>query len=156
MPYPILKTRIVKHTKRLGRGLGGGKGKTSGRGHKGQYARTGKKIKPFFESGAIEMFRRLPKKGGFTRHWVIKPCPVSLASLKSFKQGETVDLAALKTKHLVPKNAVAFKILSQGDIKHALHIVTDLYSAKAKEKMDAADCKYSSPKKEKVKKVKES
>lgn len=152
MPYPILKTRLIKHSKRLGRGLGGGKGKTSGRGHKGQYARTGKKIKPFFESGAIEMFRRLPKKGGFTRHWVIKPTAINISNLKSYKQGETVDLSSLKAKHLIPKYAVAFKILSKGDLPHALIIATDLISAKAKAKLEAAGCQFSSPKQDKIKK----
>lgn len=155
MTYPVINNKLVKHTKRVGRGLGSGKGKTSGRGHKGQYARTGKKIKPYFESGAMEMFRRLPKKGGFTRHWVDKPVIVKISDLVVFNDGDTVDLAALKDKKIISKNTEKFKILSQGEITKSLTICTTLMSAGAKEKLTKAGCKFSVPKaEEKEKKVK--
>ncbi len=142
MSYPVLKTKVVKHTKRRGRGLGSGKGKAAGRGHKGQLARTGKKIKPFFEGGAIELYRRLPKKGGFTRHWIDKPVVINLLVLDSFSSDEIVNLANLKAKNIIPKQSSSFKILGQGDIKKPLTIATSLFSQSAKQKMEAAGCKF--------------
>ncbi len=147
MSYPVLTTKIVKSTKRLGRGLGSGKGKTAGRGHKGQLARTGKKIKPFFEGGAIELYRRLPKMGGFTRHWVKKPAVINLTVLAHFSANEEVNLTTLKAKNLISKHTNQFKILGQGEIKNALTIATDLLSDSAKQKLEAAGCKFISPEK---------
>jgi len=142
MSYPVLKTRVVKHTKRRGRGLGSGKGKAAGRGHKGQLARTGKKIKPFFEGGAIELYRRLPKKGGFTRHWITKPVVINLNTLENFSAAEVVNLENLKAKNLISKKSTAFKILGQGELKTALTIATSLFSQSAKQKMEAAGCQF--------------
>jgi large subunit ribosomal protein L15 len=143
--YPQLKTRLVKPVKRRGRGVGSGRGKTAGRGHKGQLARTGSKIKPFFESGHTELWRRLPKLGGFRRHWVARPVVINIQVLSQFQPEETVDLATLQAKGLVPKTATSFKILSTGEIKQALTIATNLFSAAAKKKLNAAGCKFIEP-----------
>ncbi|HPH79015.1 MAG TPA: 50S ribosomal protein L15 [bacterium] len=145
MSYPILKNQIIKQSKRYGRGCGSGRGGTSGRGHKGQKARTGKTLRPYFESGAIELYRRLPKVNGFTRHWVTKPFALNIGKLSRFSAKEVVNLASLKAKNLIPAGATAFKLLSQGEIKQALTIETDLYTKQAKEKLEKAGCQLMSP-----------
>ena len=139
--YPKLTTQIVKNRKRIARGLGSGHGSTAGRGNKGQNARTGSKIKPFFESGHTELWRRLPKMGGFSRHWVKRPVVINLTTLALFKADEEVNLTNLKAKNLIPKQATSFKILGQGEIKQALTIATGLFSATAKTKLEKAGCK---------------
>ena len=148
MPYPNLTTKIVKSTKRRGRGTGTGKGGTSGRGHKGQKARAGSKFRAFFEGGSIELYRRLPKKGGFKRHWVEKPAVVNIGDLAKFEISEIVNLKNLKAKNLIPNTAKSFKILSQGELKTALTIATELYSKAAKQKLDTANCQFVSEKPE--------
>lgn len=145
MPYPILKSRIVKPKKRIARGPGSGHGKTAGRGHKGQKARTGKKHRSFFEGNNIPLFRRLPKKGGFTRHWVDRPAIVNISDFADFKANEVVDLSTLQAKKIVKKDAGSFKILSKGEISKALKIAADFYSKSAKAKLDAAGCEYIKP-----------
>jgi large subunit ribosomal protein L15 len=146
MSYPILKDHIIKHRKRYARGNGSGRGGTSGRGHKGQKARTGKTLRPYFESGAIELYRRLPKVNGFTRHWVKKAFALNISKLNHFDTKEVVNLASLKAKNLIPATAVAFKLLSKGELDKALTIETDLYTKQAKAKLDKAGCKFASPK----------
>lgn len=145
MPYPTLKTRVVKPKKRLARGTGSGCGGTCGRGHKGQKARTGHKKKPFFESGAIPLYRRLPKVGGFKRHWDDKPEIVSIRDLADFDVKDVVNLTNLKLKKIVPTNTIAFKILSVGEIKQPLTVAANFYSAAAKAKLEKAGCKLIAP-----------
>lgn len=145
MSYPNLKTNIVKKSTRRGRGPGSGKGSTSGRGHKGQKARSGSKFKPFFEGGSIELYRRLPKKGGFKRHWIDKPTIINVGDLAKFSISEVVNLKNLKDKNLIPGTAKSFKILSGGELKNALTIDTNLYSRAAKQKLDDANCQFVSP-----------
>lgn len=146
MSYPILKNRIVKNRKRLGRGVGSGHGRTSGRGGKGQLARTGAKKMRLKESGHTPLFGRLPALRGFRRHWDNKPEIVNLELLnKHFAASEEVTLTSLKQKNLISANAKAFKILSQGEIDHPLIIATDLFSKTAKDKLDKADCKFMEP-----------
>ncbi len=106
---------------RVGRGIGSGLGKTAGRGHKGQYARTGKgKIKPGFEGGQMPMQRRLPKVG-FRSKLARDTCEVLLYKLDSIK-ADTVDFAALKAAGLVDTRAIRAKIVKKGEIKRTIKL----------------------------------
>ena len=145
MPYPILKQNIIKSKKRVARGAGSGRGGTSGRGHKGQNARTGNSKKPHFESGAIPLYRRLPKIGGFYRHWVDKSAIVNLKDLKHFTEKDIVNLTNLKIKNIISGSAKEFKILSVGEIDKPLTLAANYYSAAAKTKLEKAGCKLIAP-----------
>ncbi|MFA4930623.1 MAG: 50S ribosomal protein L15 [Patescibacteria group bacterium] len=154
MSHPSLKTKLVNKSKRSGRGPGSGRGHQSGRGRKGQKARTGHKFKSFFEGGSIELYRRLPKKGGFKRHWVDQPAVINVGDLARFGISEEVNLANLKAKSMIPNQAKSFKILARGELKTALTIATNQYSEAAKKKLAEANCQFVTPaatKKEKIK-----
>tara|TARA_B100000700_G_scaffold277711_1_gene325258 strand:+ start:186 stop:641 length:456 start_codon:yes stop_codon:yes gene_type:complete len=125
---------------RVGRGIGSGKGKTSGRGHKGQKSRSGVAIKSF-EGGQMPLYRRLPKRG-FNPIEKIKVGKINLGSIQSFienkkiKSTDKIDLNLLKKLKLINKNTVKIKILGSGEIKEKINIHADLISKSAKEKID--------------------
>ncbi|HEX6833444.1 MAG TPA: 50S ribosomal protein L15 [Rudaea sp.] len=122
---------------RVGRGIGSGLGKTAGRGHKGQYARTGKgKVKPGFEGGQMPMQRRLPKVG-FRSKKAHEVSEVLLYKLDSLK-GDTVDFAALRDAGLVETRAVRAKIVLKGEIKRAVKVKGVAATAGAKKAIEAA------------------
>jgi large subunit ribosomal protein L15 len=126
-----------KKRTRVGRGIGSGLGKTAGRGHKGQYARTGKgKVKPGFEGGQMPMQRRLPKVG-FRSKLARDVSEVLLYQLGSLK-GDVVDFDALKTAGLVGSRAVRAKIVKRGEIKRALKLKGVAVTAGAKAAIEAA------------------
>jgi large subunit ribosomal protein L15 len=103
---------------RVGRGIGSGLGKTAGRGHKGQFARTGKgKVKPGFEGGQMPMQRRLPKVG-FRSKIAAEVAEVRLYQLNQLQAGE-VDFAALKAAKLVPQTAKRAKLVKKGEVTGA-------------------------------------
>ena len=128
----------TRATKRLGRGIGSGTGKTSGKGHKGQWARSGGGVRPGFEGGQLPLYRKLPKRGfnnKFATHYAI----VNVAALnEKFENGAIVDLAALKAAGLVTKELDGVKILGNGEISKALTVKAAVFSASAKEKIEAA------------------
>src|SRR5215813_12012901 len=122
---------------RVGRGIGSGLGKTAGRGHKGQYARTGKgKVKAGFEGGQMPMQRRLPKIGfrSKLKHDTAEVRTYQLAQLK----GTDVDFAALSAAGLVPSLAKRAKIVVRGEVKRAYAIKGVALSAGAKAAIEAA------------------
>ena len=125
---------------RVGRGIGSGKGKTSGRGHKGQKSRSGVAIKSF-EGGQMPLYRRLPKRG-FNPIEKIKVGKINLGSIQSFienkkiKSTDKIDLNLLKKLKLINKKIVKIKILGSGEIKEKINIHADLISKSAKEKID--------------------
>jgi len=122
---------------RVGRGIGSGLGKTAGRGHKGQYARTGKgKVKPGFEGGQMPMQRRLPKVG-FRSKKAGDVSEVLLYQLDSIK-GDTIDFAALKGAGLVATRASRVKIVKKGEIKRAVKLKGVATTAGAKAAIEAA------------------
>src|SRR4029079_19798788 len=126
------KTRV-----RVGRGIGSGLGKTAGRGHKGQYASTGKgKGKPGFEGGQMPMQRRLPKVG-FRSKMSRDVSEVLLYQLGSLK-GDVIDFDALKAGGLVSTRAVRAKIVKKGEIKHAVKLKGVAVTAGAKAAIEAA------------------
>ena len=129
----------TKDKKRLGRGRGSGKGKTSGKGVKGQKARPGHHGARFaFEGGQMPMPRRIPKRG-FKNPNREDSFPINVAQLeKLFDAGATVDLAALRTKGVVPKLVEKIKILGEGELKKKLTIKAQGVSESARSKIEAA------------------
>ena len=130
-------TGARKERVRVGRGIGSGLGKTAGRGHKGQYARTGKgKVKPGFEGGQMPLQRRLPKVGFRSKksHEVSEVLLYKLDSLK----GETIDFDALKAAGLVENRAVRAKIVLKGELKRAVKLKGVAATAGAKAAIEAA------------------
>ena len=122
---------------RVGRGIGSGLGKTAGRGHKGQYARTGKgKIKPGFEGGQMPMQRRLPKVG-FRSKLARDTSEVLLYKLDSLKV-DAVDFAALKAAGLIDTRAIRAKVVKKGEIKRAVRLKGVAVTAGAKAAILAA------------------
>src|SRR5687767_6190226 len=125
--------------KRVGRGESSGMGKTSGKGGKGQTARTGKgKPRRGFEGGQTPMYRRMPKRG-FTNIFAKKWAEVNVDTLAKYFQAKAeVTLAALQAAGLAPRYADGMRVLGRGEIKHALSITADHFSASAKEKIEAS------------------
>ncbi len=107
--------------KRLGRGIGSGLGKTSGRGHKGQHARAGGYHKVGFEGGQMPIQRRLPKRGFNALHYHGKTVEVRLSDLNKMK-ADVIDLAALKQENKVPRAAAAAKVIHSGVLKRAVTV----------------------------------
>ncbi|MGH7899314.1 MAG: 50S ribosomal protein L15 [Candidatus Binatia bacterium] len=126
----------VRGKKRVGRGVGSGLGKTSGRGQKGAGARTGARVTPGFEGGQMPLARRLPKRGFRNPSRTVFEI-VSLARLERFPAGATVDRAVLRAQRIV-KGRGPIKILSDGEIQRALTVRVNAISAKAREKILAA------------------
>ena len=129
--------RSRKNRKRVGRGIGSGHGRTSGRGHKGQKARSGGTIVPGFEGGQMPLQRRLPKRG-FTNIFRREVTVVNLRDLNRFDGSAVVDLEALKNAGLVRKAEGGEKVLGKGDLTHPLTVKVDRVSKAAKEKIESA------------------
>lgn len=124
--------------KRIGRGVGSGTGKTSGRGHKGHKSRSGYSRKPNFQGGAMPMFRRVPKRG-FNNRWALTIFAVNVGKLnESFNDGETVTLEALASKNLAKGKFDELKVLGDGEITKKLTIQAHRFSKSAEEKIAAA------------------
>src|SRR5438445_12664341 len=129
----------AKHRrKRLGQGESSGHGKTSGRGGKGQTARSGSSIRIGFEGGQMPLIRRLPKRGfnnaAFHKEFAI----VNLSDLNEFKAGTVVNEELLRESKLVRGDVAGIKILGDGELKHALKIEADKVSESAKAKIEKA------------------
>lgn len=123
--------------KRVGRGVGSGKGKTSGRGMKGQMARR-QPPRPGFEGGQNPIHRRVPKRG-FVNNFRVEYQAVNLALIEGkFAKGEEVTLDSLRSKGLIPKKAKLIKLLGTGDIKTAVTVKVHAASESAKSKVEAA------------------
>ena len=120
---------------RRGRGHGSGNGKTAGKGHKGQKARSGAP-RPGFEGGQMPLFRRLPKRG-FTDINSKNIVIVNLSALESFDEGAVVDVKALKDNGIIRKEYEGVKILGNGELTKKLTVKVNAYSASAKEKIEA-------------------
>ena len=122
---------------RKGRGPGSGNGKTAGKGHKGQNARSGGGVRPGFEGGQLPLYRKLPKRG-FKNRFAVNYAIVNVDSLNAFDNGAVVDLEALKAARLVRKELDGLKILGSGELTKALTVKATVFSATAKEKIEAA------------------
>ena len=127
----------TKKPKRLGRGFGSGTGKTSGKGHKGQKARSGGSIKAGFEGGQMPMQRRLPKRGFHPLEKKVYAL-VNLRDLEQFEPGSIIDLEALGKAGLVRKICDGVKILGDGEFSKKLTVIAHKFSKSALEKIEAA------------------
>ena len=127
-----------KDRKRVGRGDGSGHGTYSGRGLKGQKSRSGYSRKPGFEGGQLPLIKRLPRKRGFTNIFRIEYTIVSLDKLNVFSAGSEVTAEKLVAAGLVKSLRKPIKILADGQIKHALVVKVNKFSATAKAQIEAA------------------
>lgn len=123
--------------RRVGRGMGSGLGKTSGKGHKGQMARKGHKHKEGFEGGQMPLIRRLPKHG-FKNPTRKTYLAVNLADLDRFEEGAEVTLETIRSAGLAKGEAYGIKVLGRGDIAKKLTVKANAFSASAKSKIEAA------------------
>jgi large subunit ribosomal protein L15 len=129
-----------RRPKRIGRGPGSGLGKTAGKGHKGQKARSGAPIRPGFEGGQMPLQRRLPKRGFrniFKKYYAL----VHIRDLNRFSAGEVVDVEALRKAGLVKKAADAVKIVGDGELTIALTVRAHAVTEAARKKIEAASGK---------------
>jgi large subunit ribosomal protein L15 len=127
----------TRNRKRIGRGHGSGTGKTSGKGHKGQKARSGGSIKAGFEGGQMPLQRRLPKRG-FTPLSRVEYALVNLRDLELFDAGSVVDIEALGKAGLIGQLKDGLKVLGDGELTKALTIKAHKFSKSAQEKIAAA------------------
>ncbi|MDR2350327.1 MAG: 50S ribosomal protein L15 [Deltaproteobacteria bacterium] len=126
-----------KARKRVGRGESSGLGKTSGRGHKGQNARSGGGTPPWFEGGQMPLQRRLPKRG-FTNVFKKKHAVVNVCSFKDLAPGSVVNAETIKAMNLAKGPALPIRLLAKGEIDKALSFEVDYASKAAVEKVEAA------------------
>ncbi|MBQ6387600.1 MAG: 50S ribosomal protein L15 [Ruminococcus sp.] len=127
-----------KRSKRIGRGHGSGWGKTAGKGHKGQKARSGGSIRPGFEGGQMPLQRRVPKRG-FNNIFAKNVVAINLSVLnRKFNDGDTVDVEALKAAGVVKNGFDAVKILGNGKIEKKLTVKLSAFSESAKAAIEAA------------------
>ena len=121
---------------RKGRGPGSGNGKTAGKGHKGQNARSGGGVRPGFEGGQLPLYRKLPKRG-FKNRFAVNYAIVNVAALNKFEDGAVVDLDALVAAKIVRKPLDGLKVLGGGELTKKLTVKATVFSATAKEKIEA-------------------
>ena len=122
---------------RKGRGPGSGNGKTAGKGHKGQNARSGGGVRPGFEGGQLPLYRKLPKRG-FKNRFAVNYSIVNVSALNVFEDGAVVDLAVLMEKKIVREALDGLKVLGNGELTKKLTVKATVFSATAKEKIEAA------------------
>ncbi len=123
--------------KRIGRGIGSGTGKTSGKGHKGQNARSGGGVRPGFEGGQMPLYRRLPKRG-FTNIFAKEYVVVNVSELERFDNGTEVTAELLKETGVISKIKDGVKVLGRGELTKQLTVKVAKCSESAKEKIEKA------------------
>jgi large subunit ribosomal protein L15 len=131
---------VHKHRKpdRKGRGIGSGQGKTAGRGHKGQFARTGWKALPIFQGGGTPLVRRIPKRG-FTNSWAVAVAEINVGDLEElFDAGASITPESLVEAGIVKKRFDVLKVLGDGELTKKLSVAAHRFSASAKEKIEKA------------------
>ncbi len=130
-----------KDSKRKGRGHGSGNGKTAGRGHKGQNARSGGGVRIGFEGGQMPIYRRLPKRG-FNNVFALKYAEINVSDLNKFEDGAVVDAAALKEAGIIKKTLDGIKVLGNGEVSKKVTVKAAKFTKSAAEKIVAAGGKY--------------
>ena len=127
----------AKAAYRKGRGPGSGNGKTAGKGHKGQNARSGGGVRPGFEGGQLPLYRKLPKRGfknRFAKEYVI----VNVDALNAFDDGAEIDVQTLLDRRIIRRELDGLKVLGSGEITKKITVKAKIFSATAKEKIEAA------------------
>lgn len=127
--------------KRKGRGHGSGNGKTAGRGHKGQNARSGGGVRIGFEGGQMPIYRRLPKRG-FKNIFALKYAEINVSDLNKFEDGAVVDAAALKEAGIIKKTLDGIKVLGNGEVEKKVIVKAAKFTETAKTKIVAAGGKF--------------
>ena len=128
----------TKSVKRLGRGIGSGTGKTSGKGHKGQNARSGGGVRPGFEGGQMPLIRQLPKRG-FTNNWRKVYTTINVSVFEQFEAGTVVSASMLKTKGVISKiEPYGLKVLGNGELTKKLTVKAAVFTKTAQEKIEKA------------------
>ena len=122
---------------RKGRGIGSGNGKTAGKGHKGQNARSGGGVRPGFEGGQLPLYRRLPKRG-FTNHFAVTYAEVNVEQLNVFEDGTEVTPALLLATGIITKTFDGVKVLGNGTLERKLTVKAAKFTKSAQEKIEAA------------------
>ena len=128
----------AKKTKRVGRGPGSGMGKTSTRGQKGQKARSGVSIKPWFQGGQSPIYRRVPKRGFNNAQFTTRYATINLSDLNRFNDGEVVTLELLKELGIIKKELSGLKVLGNGELTKKLTVKASRFSSKAVSKIESA------------------
>ncbi len=129
----------VKNGFRKGRGAGSGNGKTAGKGHKGQNARSGGGVRPGFEGGQLPLYRKLPKRGFKNARFAKEYTVINVSVLNTFKNDDVVDSAALLAGGLISDLAKdGLKVLGEGQLTKNLTVKAAVFSGTAKEKIEAA------------------
>ena len=128
----------VKEGFRKGRGAGSGNGKTAGKGHKGQNARSGGGVRPGFEGGQLPLYRKLPKRGFNNYRFGIKYAVININALNKFNDGEVVDFAALLTAGIINNVFDGVKVLGRGEVTKKVTVKVAKISESAKEKIEKA------------------
>ena len=127
----------VKEGFRKGRGAGSGNGKTAGKGHKGQNARSGGGVRPGFEGGQLPLYRKLPKRGFNNSRFGNAYAVVNVKSLNKFNDGDVVDCKALLDAGIINNAFDGVKVLGEGELTKKLTVKAAVFSASAKEKIEA-------------------
>lgn len=127
----------TKEAKRKGRGPGTGNGKTAGRGHKGQNARSGGGVRIGFEGGQMPLYRRLPKRG-FHNIFAKRFATINVSDLEAFEAGSTIGVEELIAKGMLKKSLDGLKVLGNGEISKAITVKAVKFTGSAKEKIEAA------------------
>ena len=127
----------VKAGFRKGRGAGSGNGKTAGKGHKGQNARSGGGVRPGFEGGQLPLYRKLPKRGFNNSRFGNAYAVINVKSLNKFNDGDVVDAAALLSAGIINNIFDGVKVLGEGELTKKLTVKAAVFSASAKEKIEA-------------------
>ncbi len=122
---------------RKGRGAGSGNGKTAGKGHKGQNARSGGGVRPGFEGGQNPLYRRLPKRG-FKNHFAVRYAIVNVKDLERYNDGDEIDIGVLLKDRVIRKAYDGLKVLGDGEISKKITVKAAVFSETAEKKLIAA------------------
>lgn len=128
----------VQERYRKGRGPGSGNGKTAGKGHKGQNARSGGGVRPGFEGGQFPIYRQLPKRGFNNKRFATVYATINVSDLNRFEDGAIVDIQTLLAARVIRKAQDGLKVLGNGELNKKLTVKAAKFSAAAKEKIEAA------------------
>lgn len=140
--HELKKNPGATHSKKIvGRGPGSGLGKTSGKGHKGQNARSGGGVRPVFEGGQLPLYRRLPKRGFSNAKFKTEYAVINVSDLNKFEEGTVITPELLKETGIVKKQLAGIKVLGHGEIDKKITIRAHRFSSTALEKLERSGSK---------------